>query len=172
MEINIRKAIIEDINSIAHVHYNSFHSANQDLRAADFLSKLSLASFAERWQQRLTADITSTLVAEVNNKIVGLVCFSLTPEQIPPQCDTSSAEILFLYIEPGYFRKGVSRLLSHAAADFIRQSGSKHIFGWAAFNNSNSKAFYKAIGATTGGMERKVPKLNTELHQVLYQANL
>lgn len=155
MEIKIRKATIDDVEHLAKVHYNSFHAANRDLRSIDFLSQLSLPNFTKRWQQRLTADVTLTLVAEINYQIVGLTCFTLTPEKIPSQCDVTSAEILLLYIDPFYFRKGIGRTLYLTATDFIRKSGSKQIFIWSAFNNPTSNAFYKAIGATMMALSEK-----------------
>ncbi len=165
MNIIIRQANILDIDGIAETHVRSFQEGHRDFMPEESLAKVNNDDLKHRWQNRLVQPNSHTFVAEDKQKIVGLVYLTICPKRAE---NGISAEFLYFYIDPGYWRKGIGTLLWKAIRNFLLKEKIPLAFGWVLKSNPKSRAFYESFGAKPDGVEQTVEKLGTTLVQIRY----
>ncbi len=169
MDIIIRKASLVDARDIAEIHARSFKEGHREFMPEESLIKVNQAELTNRWQGRLNQANSYTLVAEVNQKIIGLIYFTI--HQKTSENDVS-AEIVYFYIDPNNWRKGVGTLLWKATIDFLIIENIPKVFGWVLKSNPKSRAFYESLGAKPDGIEETVEKLGTTIIQIRYSLKI
>lgn len=160
-KVCIRKADLKDSTDIAKLHRTSFIAAHKNLVGGKWLVDASEEGFKERWERRLSSRRTHTYVAVLHQKIVGMICFSQYPR-------IKIAEILFLYVDPHYFRQGIGKELMTFSVKLLQKKHIKLVHIWALKNNPKSRAFYESIGARTDGTERITDIPAKKTHEVEY----
>ncbi len=164
MKIEICKAKPDDLHDIAKVHAASYITAHKKLVTLN-LTELTETRFFERWRKILENTNNYTYVAKDHDQIVGLICFSfLAPH--------TEVEILYLYIDPDYWRAGIGKMLMEYILRIFQQKQVKKVHIWALKNNPNSRKFYETFGAYTSGEERIITKLNITTQQIKYYIDI
>jgi putative acetyltransferase len=131
--INIRSETNRDINGIYHVNEQAFNRKTE----ADLVDNL-----------RINKAITLSLIAEVEEKIIGHILFSPVIVQ-PDQSDYNSVTLAPLAVLPAYQHKGIGsqlirtglkecRLLGH---DFVFLVGHSEYYPRFGFIQAKSKGF-------------------------------
>jgi putative acetyltransferase len=131
--INIRSETNRDINGIYHVNEQAFNRKTE----ADLVDNL-----------RINKAITLSLIAEVEEKIIGHILFSPVIVQ-PDQSDYNSVTLAPLAVLPAYQHKGIGsqlirtglkecRLLGH---DFVFLVGHPEYYPRFGFIQAKSKGF-------------------------------
>ncbi len=90
------------------------------------------------------------ILAEVDGRAVGFACLRLLPCVFYPE---PYAELTELYVEPGWRRKGVARVLMAFAEDRACQSGARRLVLLTGPENLGAQAFYCSIGYVLGDVE-------------------
>jgi ribosomal protein S18 acetylase RimI-like enzyme len=161
MDVRIRKARLSDSLSIAKMHRASYLEAHSTLLPGKWIIDSSEEGFQQRWKKRLSKKQFNTYVAELNQQIVGVVCFSKLP-------NIEISEILYLYVDPHFLRHGIGRELMLFVLTFLSKKDIKMVHLWALKNNPKSRAFYESLGAQTDGTERVIDNPTPSTHEVEY----
>jgi len=161
MNFVIHKAHIADILAIAKMHKKSFVAAYTGLLAKKFLAKITEAGFVERWTQRFKKHKVQTYIAENNNKVIGLIAFTFSPQK-------TVGEINLLYVDPGHWHEGIGKKLMLFVVDIMKKYKVKKIHIWVLKKNHKSRLFYESLGAYTKGAERLVVKNHLAMREVGY----
>lgn len=171
--INIRKPRPQEYEVLARIHAASFHTMHKGLVPEDYLASRPLERFIARWQNRLhssSGDIT--YVAEAKHEIIGLITFA--DPFIAKQQGAYDLECHFLYVHPDYWRRGIGQALALFAAKEVQSAGFNQVYFWVLKNNSQSKSFYKKLGAESNGIESSLEGLEeeSEIKQIRYTLEL
>lgn len=169
MNITIRKASIADADEISETHARSFIEGHREFMSAESLAKVNKHDLTLKWQERLNQENSYTFVAEENQKIVGLVY--VTIHRKSDKVDLS-AEIIYFYVDPNYWRKRVGTLLWKTTIDFLITEKIPMVFGWVLKSNPKSRTFYESLGAKPDGIEQTVEKLGTTIVQIRYSLKI
>lgn len=169
MKIIIRKARLADVGGIAETHARSFKEGHRDFMPEESLAKVNKDELTQKWQDRLIQTNSYTFIAADKQKIIGLVYFTIHPKTTE---NDISAEIVYFYVDPIYWRKGIGTLLGGAIRDFLLKEKIPIIFGWVLKSNPKSRAFYESFGAIPDGIEQTVEKLGTTIVQIRYSLKI
>lgn len=136
MEFTIRALSEEDKHGKAIVHYESWLETYDDIAKNDYLEKLDKEKFIK---QSSLHDVP-TLVAIVNNEVVGFISYGKT------QTSTSSddwSEIFALYLLEEYQRHMIGFALTQRALEL---SYPDNVMLWVVEENDNAINFYEQVG--------------------------
>src|SRR5690554_3126288 len=80
----IRQANPGDALAIATIHVRSWQHAYREILPVDRLAALSIPDREQQWHHDLDPRVPAvTIVAEVNNAVMGFACWGLAPESCP-----------------------------------------------------------------------------------------
>ncbi len=169
MDIVIRKASLDDADGIAETHARSFKEGHREFMPQESLVMVNIDDSIKRWQNRLIQTNSQTLIAEYKQKIVGLIYLT-----IDRKIDENNltAEIVYFYVDPDYWRQGIGTLLWKAAKNFLLNEKISQAFCWVLKSNPKSRAFYESLGAKVDGEEQTVEKLGTNITQIRYNLKI
>jgi len=160
MKIQIRKAEINDATNIAKVHAKSFIAANREKITSTTRAELGSADYYERWKARLSGNQCLTYIAEYSQKVVGLITV-VYPNQ-------STAEILYLYVDPVYWRHRIGKRLFSFVIRLLRKQKFTSVIIWVSKTNPHARAFYISQGAFPDGHEQVVERRHIVFPQLRY----
>lgn len=158
MEIIIKPMETDDEKrGKAHVHWQSWHEAYQNIVRHDYLEKLTLEK-CEEWAFQWPEN---TYVALDNGKVIGFVC-----------CFGKSngaqdvGEVDAIYVLSEYYGTGVAQKLMDFGLDKLKQYSHKEL--WVLKNNPRAIHFYKKYGFKEDGNEKELKSLGaTEIEMIL-----
>lgn len=136
MEFTIRALSEKDKHGKAMVHYESWLETYNDIAKNDYLENLDKEQFIK---QSSLHDVP-TLVAIVNNEIVGFISYGKT--QTSTHSDDWS-EIFALYLLEEYQRHMIGFALTQRALEL---SYPDNVMLWVVEENDNAIHFYEQIG--------------------------
>ena len=136
MEFTIRALSEKDKHGKAMVHYESWLETYNDIAKNDYLENLDKEQFIK---QSSLHDVP-TLVAIVNNEIVGFISYGKT--QTSTYSDDWS-EIFALYLLEEYQRHMIGFALTQRALEL---SYPDNVMLWVVEENDNAIHFYEQIG--------------------------
>ena len=141
--IAVRPARPDDAAGVARVYIDSWHDTYAGMLPAQLLCAMTPSGQATRWQATIRARSRErVLVAECDAfGIVGMTSFG-------PARDRAAGydgEIYTLYVDPGFYGRGVGRALMRAAFDDMRRRGYGSCIVWAHAKNP-ARFFYEAMG--------------------------
>jgi ribosomal protein S18 acetylase RimI-like enzyme len=141
MQITVREAFPEDAQTMAAILAESWKAAYVSMVPQDYLDSLT----GSKWG-RLTGDMST---GKLN-------AFLLLEDGVPAGAvgyaksrDESLAdwgEIQFLYVKPGFCRRGYGEKLFRAAVEALKRLGFENCFLWVLEQNKNARNFYAAMG--------------------------
>ncbi|MDM5453366.1 GNAT family N-acetyltransferase [Peribacillus simplex] len=159
--MKIRRAIEEDVNGIANVHINSWHTTYKGILPDQYLSSLNLEARRKNWLRNLKMLHNATFVAEnAHREIIGFAAGG--PEQTnDPHIQ---GEVYAVYILKEYQRQGFGRKMIKAVIHELIKMEHKNLIIWALKDNP-SCGFYKALGGQVIA-EKTVKMAGIELIEV------
>lgn len=149
MEFTVRAATIADAAAIARLHLRAWRDTYKGLATVEAFDIMDEAFRHKRWQRVLSEPGQHQLavMAEHQGVLVGIGLSGAPRHPI----FGGRGEIRSLYVDPGYKRRGLGRLL-------LRHLGSNladHGYGGAALGvvvgNDPAIAFYQSLGARSVG---------------------
>lgn len=166
----IRKAKIEDSNSIANLILRGWQTAYKGLIDQELLDDMKEDEMSKGWKKNIFSQNESNniYVYEEENRILGVIRFGKVDDK-NDRCH--NAEIYVLYVEPELKRNGIgSKLFNYAKAYFIEHNTTDLII-WCLKENEPSIEFYKKMGGKIVS-ERKAKVHNIDLEEVGLEYNL
>ena len=146
MEFRIRKATLDDADSIARVHVESWQTTYAGVIPQAYLDSLSIDARAQNWRQHLTAADPLMVVAEDASQVFGFACGG-------KQRDPSFAydgELYAIYLLRAWQRQGIGRALARAVALDLQSRSFRSMIVWVLQRNP-AVSFYKALGGVRVG---------------------
>ncbi len=148
----LRDCVTEDARAIAEVHVRSWQAAYRGELPDDYLDGLSVDDREEAWREILTRpqESSGVLVAEEAGRVIGFASFGPSRDG---DRDEGTGEVYAMYLEPGWFGKGVGRELFAVANERLRQLGYTRATLWVLASNDRSRRFYEKAGWVFDGTE-------------------
>jgi ribosomal protein S18 acetylase RimI-like enzyme len=140
----VRRALIDDAASIAHVHVESWRTTYRDLLPAEFLASLSEAGYTERWQRVIGDGSSRVYVVEDEGGVVG---FASCGRERAGETGFGG-ELYAIYVLEAAQRRGHGRELVRAAVTGLRGMGLKDLIIWVLRDNAPARRFYERLGGT------------------------
>jgi len=165
----VRAAVPADAHDVARVHVRSWQSAYRGLIAQQYLDGLKPEVWASRYTfGRMGLQVPSTLVAVDRSTICGLATTGLCRDGDLPNC----GELMALYVDPGYLRTGVGRLLVAAARERLRGVGVGKAVLWVLDGNARARRFYERDGWGFDGTRRTSTYGEVPAEEVRYRCTI
>ena len=164
MEINIRKALINDAYDIAICHILSWQSAYKGIVPDEYLKNMLLDK--EKLVERYRNNIENQKDCEyycVNylKKVIGWITINKNDE-------TNIGEIWAIYLQEDYWGKGYGKIMLNFAINCLKKLGSSDIFLWVFEENYRARYFYEKNNFEFNGVEREVDRYGKPLIQLKY----
>ena len=141
--MKLRTADVNDARAIAEVHVLAWQHTYRGLLPQDFLDGLSIERREAMWSSSLATGEKSTLIAEVNDRIVGFSAFGRCRDD---DAQSTDYEIWAIYVAPDHWSTGVGRLLWLKSRDAMVVQGANRISLWVMAGNERAIRFYTAAG--------------------------
>jgi GNAT superfamily N-acetyltransferase len=146
--IELRKGSVEDAEAIEAVHYAS--------REAVYLGRVAdwppagpdRAGRIARWREWLSSPEIEAVVAVDAGTIVG---FCTVRRSLDEDAGEGVAEMPTLYVDPGYWRKGLGRRLCSAGLERAAAMGCDELTLWVLEMNDDARRFYEIFGFAEDG---------------------
>ncbi len=169
MMIEVRPAIPEDADAVARVHVRSWQSAYRGLIAQEYLDSLDPEAWVGRYNfGQVGIGVPSTVVAVDGSTIRGLATTRLCRDT-----DLSDfGELSAIYVDPGYVRSGVGRLLITAARERLRAVGVTAAALWVLDGNVGARRFYERDDWAFDGTRRTRTWGGAPADEVRYRCTL
>jgi GNAT superfamily N-acetyltransferase len=147
----IRVAVAADAMEIAQVHVRSWQRGYRGLLPEDYLNGLRPEDRAARYNfdDHAPGGAVSVVALEM-----GTICGFAVSGPARDDDATDQGEVLALYVDPNYWRRGIGRLLMKDARARLRTRGFAEAVLWALAGNDRGQAFYRADGWTPDGNTR------------------
>ena len=141
-DITVRRAVPGDAAAISMILARSWKAAYAGMVPQDYLDSLGDGHSAKRVEKELASGTLNAFLLREGVTPAGAVGFA-------PSRDESRAgwgEIQFLYVRPGFCRRGYGKKLLFAAVDALGRLGFETCFLWVLEQNRNARDFYSAAG--------------------------
>jgi ribosomal protein S18 acetylase RimI-like enzyme len=142
--IVIRTATIDDAEQKGRVHYKTWKETYTGLMNSTYLDNMNVEkciNIARKYPE-------NTLVADINNEIVGFACYG--------QCRDNGmeeyGEIIAVYVLKDYQKQGIGKMLMEACIKKLNCYDK--ICLWVLNTNHNAISFYKKLGFQFNGDEK------------------
>jgi len=148
MQIEIRKAAIEDAEAIAEVQSRSWEAAYAGIVPAETIARKN-AGRRERWRKNLSAPSRfTTWAAVLEGRVVGFMSLALPEDE---DLDERYYELCAIYLHPDVFRRGMGRRMAEYAFDLAREAGKSRMAVYVLEANAAARGFYEACGFRPDG---------------------
>ncbi len=141
----IRRATLEDAGAIGALQVRTWRRNYADIVDAQILEAIEPESRAARWATTLSAQDSTTLVAEVAGAVCGFASVGTSREE---QAPADEGEILALYVDPPAQGAGVGTALLAAAEQALRERGHTSAVLRVMTENGLAQRFYARRGWT------------------------
>lgn len=162
----VRVATAGDAGAIARVHVSSWRAAYAGIVPDRVLARLDEARRAEQWRGWVDrgAEGVWVLVAEERGDVVGFVAFHSRGDR--------AGEVQAVYLDPGWWRRGVGRMLMEAAEARLVADGVDEATLWVLTANGRARAFYERVGWQPDGATQDLDFDGTPVPEVRYRRSL
>ena len=151
-KIIVRSANVNDAKSIASVHMESINYTYKGLLPFEIINKKSLEQRIENWQRIIESGNSTTIIAAINDSIVGFS--NLSPARTEGIDPTTTGELNTIYIHPDHLNKGLGKAIWNEQLKHVKENKYQEIITWVLNSNSNAHRFYKRVGFTRSENER------------------
>lgn len=154
---DVRAARSGDADAIASVHARAWAEAYRGLIPDDVIVARA-AQRQEAWASRLATpqQREHVLVAQLGEEIIGFATGGPSPDG--DQNPATTAEVKGLYIDPGFWRQGVGRILLAELLAQLQREGFRSATLWVLAENAPARSFYEDRGWKLDGSERRHPE--------------
>jgi ribosomal protein S18 acetylase RimI-like enzyme len=139
----VAPADLDDAASIATIHIRSWQAAYVNILDSEFLRGLSISDRIQRWRATLKKSESRTLVATVDDQVLGFVNYGDYRDE---GASSEDGEIWALYADPKVWRQGVGRALAQRAIQELRELGKLQTSLWVFSQNRQGINFYQSLG--------------------------
>jgi len=141
--MKIRKANIEDAQSIGKVHVDSWRTTYESILPDDFLNNLSYEQRTELWKKNISDDTNYVLVAEnEQDEIIGFATGGTRKTNSVP----NATDLTSIYLLKEYQGLGIGKQLLKEVFAYFKQKGYKKVFVEVLAENK-TRDFYEYYGA-------------------------
>lgn len=159
----VRRATPDDASTLARLLAASWQAAYRGIVPDEFMDGVDDTRWFQRLKDSLSEGSEEIHIAEIASATVGLVTFG--PCQDPDVNQELTGEIRRIYVLPGYWRRGIGRVLCRYAEEALRQGGCRACVLWVLAGNVRGLRFYEALGYTTDGATKAI-ELGASLQSV------
>ena len=138
---DVRAATSDDARVIADINVRSWRHAYRGIIPDSYLEALDEAAIARRVRDVVLSGSATILVA-ASPEVRG---FSWMSPSRDDDAQSETAEIVAIYVDPQYERRGLGRALALASCDVARSQGFTRIGLWVFDENAIARAFYEAL---------------------------
>lgn len=167
--VQLRPAHPQDAMAVARVHVRSWQAAYRTLMPDAFLDQLCPEDRAMRYDFT-HADPANphTIVAANLTEIVGFATTMPSRDEGMQE----HGELCALYIDPGYWGRGIGRTLIAAARARLVHQGFRRALLWVLVGNDRAQRFYRSDLWIPDGVQRVEARWGLELHDVRFLRRL
>jgi len=141
--MKIRKANIQDAQSIGKVHVDSWRTTYKGILPDDFLNRLSYEQRTELWKNNISDATNYVLVAEnEQGEIIGFATSSTRKRNSV----VNSTDLTSIYLLEQYHGKGIGKQLLKEIFTYCNQKGYEKVFVEVLAENK-TRYFYEYYGA-------------------------
>src|SRR5262249_54097144 len=143
LPVTVRRAKPDDAADVARVYIESWHDTYPGVIPTALLCSMTPKGQTARWRSAIQARSRETIFVAENPEygIVGMSSFG--PSRDPDL--GFDAEVYTLYVDPGFFGRGVGRRLLAAAFHQLNENGYDSCIIWAHAKNT-ARFFYERMG--------------------------
>ena len=172
-DLAIRRASVEDVDSICDLHLRSWQAFYRGLIPDGVLDDFAATQDDRNARRRLeiatAGSGVSTWVALHGTMIVG---FALTNRSRDDDASPDTGEVSAVYVLPGFVGRGVGRLLlAHAVRDLADQGYTRATL-WVLESNARARRFYEIAGWRPDGAAKTEVRPGGRLHEVRYEREI
>ena len=142
MNLEIRKAVLDDAPALTQAHIRSWRAAMSGFIPAKEVEKFC-ASRPQRWQESLSREDHTTHAVLLDGKIVGQFAFGPCRGGF---VDDRYYMLYSIYLAPEAQRRGIGRQLMAYAEQRAREQGKTAMVLKVFAKNESSRRFYEACG--------------------------
>lgn len=136
----------EEIEGKAYVHYQAWQEAYADLLPQEFLVNRTL----ENCQEMAHTYPENTLIALVDDQVVGFACYGKSSSEDLPQ----TGELYALYVLKEHHGQGIGYALMQAALEKLQSYDQVCL--WVLEGNNRTIDFYEQVGFVFDGVTKEV----------------
>ncbi len=153
-EAILRPARAADVEGIARVHVEAADGVYSAVLPRRLLGPFTYERRVVLWRG-LFEVARNPLPVEVASDPEGRVLGFTWWRQVPEADAAFDAEIMSIYVDPAYQRRGLGRRLLGRAAGRLVEAGAESCYLWVFLANRTARRFYEALGGrrTDRGLE-------------------
>lgn len=144
----IRKAKLNDIESIAIIKVMGWQSAYRGIVDDEYLNSMSISEQIEILKK--TYSLENIFVAEKDNEILGFCRFCIFDNPVNSCID---CEIREIYVMPNRKRIGIGSKLFNYTLNYFKHIGKKKLLLGCFKENYEARKFYEKMGGIVKGEE-------------------
>ena len=142
-EVEISSASYEDLPEVARIHVAAWKQAYVGQVPQAHLDNLDVADRLRRWREQFSNHaVSGLLVASVNNKAAGFICFG--PARDEDRADWG--EIYAIYALEPYWGNGIGYQLYKRACAELKSNSVSKAYLWVLDTNCRAIAAYRRWG--------------------------
>jgi ribosomal protein S18 acetylase RimI-like enzyme len=163
--LSVRAADPVDAMAVARVHVRSWQAAYRGLLPSDYLDQLRPEERASRYTfGQISGGGPETIVVVDDDAICGFA----TTGPAWGSDQSSRGELLALYVDPDWWRRGIGRRLVDEARRRLSADGFTEAILWVLVGNRRGELFYRADGWLPDGMRREGEVWGARVDEVRY----
>lgn len=142
MDIQIRKATLEDVKNISNIHALSWKSDYKDIVPQKYLDELRCDFWVQPFKNWIENNKLTVQLIYENELPVGCVAYGNARDDK----FIHWGEIVSIYLLPRYCKKGYGKKLLKTALIDMKANGYENCYLWVLKENNNARNFYEANG--------------------------
>ncbi|GHA52547.1 GNAT family N-acetyltransferase [Photobacterium aphoticum] len=162
MALRVRKAVLDDVNNIAHIHVKSWAYAYKGLMPDSFIESYTLEKRQTLWSNIIGRNLADVLVVDGEAGLAGFLCFG-QPKTLK---GTDVYELSSIYIDPANVRQGIGQALYNECERMLRTLKAQRVTLWALDSNERALHFYTQQGFIPTGEISKECANDVILHDI------
>jgi ribosomal protein S18 acetylase RimI-like enzyme len=162
MQINLRRATIQDVKALSAIASTTFYDTFTGTCTEEDMQRFLYDYYNEgQVQKELADDSYGFYFAEVDNQPVGYLLIKEDYKNLPLMRQWKALELKRIYILKDFQGKGVAQVLMDFAIDYAQQNTYEVLWLGVWEHNSRAQKFYEKYGFENSGHTHDFPIGNT-----------
>lgn len=150
LKIQVRRAVIEDSESLANIIVESWRSAYSDLIPKDEIVRFLDKQKRQQQFERFIEDGEIVLIGSYDGTPCGLVFANKDNDEQLENCGA----IYSIYLLEEYWGKGLAIKLIDEVIRILKEEGCRQVSLWVYESNIRARQFYEKHGFTSDGTKK------------------